>query len=1177
VHNDFDNADTTQLIFWPERVSLVIVSIQRASTKHRWFLCLCLIFLNCMNSAFSQNPTQETAIGFAKSAREYFDKGDYDQALKAALEGDRILQNTSPPDLSLCAMSQYFIAEIYLKKGSPVDAEKYARSSLKTLEVLPEKQPAKFIRALQFLVQSLRAQGKDAEAIKVTTSIALLPSERLSEFSLESMAILSEGAESAVALNDFTLAIRFTRQSIQLQRDALDGSRETDEIKRQRQDILLSDRLRLGTLYYSSHDYDSALNIFAEVVTDSGKAGFDDAKTDAEVWLGCAQVQMGNLQDGITTLASVRMRVKEQSRKTLAVVNLAVAYEKDGKVEQAKKVWTEMLQSAIKAGDFDGEIESLKQYANNLLSMGNIMEAKDCFEYALTALNTWPDQFHEARFYLTFSLAKTYTSLGAAKKAGETLSTAWSLLPQACKQYSPVESNLVVAGLYSIEGNVCSLNLQRTKQLESARKRYAIVLQFASADPEAMAGSLIGLGRAYCNTGEFENALAQLVIARSEIQKQQPVNLDQKIQMLDWLAVAYANLNNSERAIACRTEMLDLAEKKFGKTDPRYFQNLTMLADDLMGTKSFGRASELCVEGQLLFNEHAWRSLAFTRIGEDTGFAGFGLMSDTACTVASSTSNRDVVSNAAYVAMMSKGMQTEIFSAQAASGIRESVAKVNDAIHEFWQKTDSAIGFDDVANAYGAKDEITAKMLAMCYESRVSFGQIQKSIPANAVLVDFVLFHPQEAVGVNQPKPPRYVAYLTFPLAKDSTNIVVERVDLGEAAPINDAVELVCKRMSAGQFAAKDLPAALQKLSQLVYAPLAPHLTNSSHLIVCPDGQLSRLPFEMLPIGNQFLIEEKTISYVTSGREIVRIASPKSSVHSSKSLVMGNPDFNLDLNVAQASQPAGSAGILARSYGDAKQDASQLAGKMPALLSLAATRSLSRSYRGMIFTPLPGSGMEATNVAGLLGPDATLRLGADAREAELKAVVSPRVLHLATHGFYLPDQEFKRTNGLNNSMLDFTARRSLAPPGQDWENPMVRCGIALAGANHALQITNAIAEDGLLTGLEASLLNLQGTELVILSACDSGTGEVKIGEGVMSLRRAFRIAGAESVLASHWPVSDKATSRLMTEFMQRWRAGEPRAQAWREAQLKLLRSKGTKEDFSNPYFWSAFTLTGQWN
>ena len=98
------------------------------------------------------------------------------------------------------------------------------------------------------------------------------------------------------------------------------------------------------------------------------------------------------------------------------------------------------------------------------------------------------------------------------------------------------------------------------------------------------------------------------------------------------------------------------------------------------------------------------------------------------------------------------------------------------------------------------------------------------------------------------------------------------------------------------------------------------------------------------------------------------------------------------------------------------------------------------------------------------------------------------------------------------------------------------------------------------------------TLVTILSACDSGAGEVKIGEGVTSLCLAFRIAGAETVLASHWKVSDKATSLLMTEFMRRWREGESRSNAWREAQLTLLRSK----DFSDPFFWSAFTLSGQW-
>ena len=109
------------------------------------------------------------------------------------------------------------------------------------------------------------------------------------------------------------------------------------------------------------------------------------------------------------------------------------------------------------------------------------------------------------------------------------------------------------------------------------------------------------------------------------------------------------------------------------------------------------------------------------------------------------------------------------------------------------------------------------------------------------------------------------------------------------------------------------------------------------------------------------------------------------------------------------------------------------------------------------------------------------------------------MLQLATHGFYLPDQELRRIKALGVSWIASMGMRGNASlPKEEWENPVVRCGIALAGANHAGQITNALAEDGILTGLEASLLNLQGTELVILSACDSGTGDVKIGEGVRS-------------------------------------------------------------------------------
>ena len=444
-------------------------------------------------------------------------------------------------------------------------------------------------------------------------------------------------------------------------------------------------------------------------------------------------------------------------------------------------------------------------------------------------------------------------------------------------------------------------------------------------------------------------------------------------------------------------------------------------------------------------------------------------------------------------------------------------------------------------------------------ERNLALIDIARNLPPQAALVDFVCYRRYDFAAKTNPwKEQRYAAYLTFPLALESTNVVVERLDLGEAPPINEALQSVYQPLSAGKgYANMNFDAALRHLSEIVYAPLVRHLTNVSHLIICPDGQLSRLPFEMLPVGKRFLVEDKTISYVTSGREVARVAAnqsnPKPPTQAAKSLVMGNPDFDFDLATARrASPPVQVAAVT------------------------AALRSLSGDYRALKFAPLPGAEAEARSVAKLLGSDSALLLGAAAREADLKAVKSPRVLHLATHGFFLSDQEFKQTNSVAwNFAFTRVWPRGPGTPN-DWENPLVRCGIALAGANRTQQGTNAIAEDGLLTALEASLLNLQGTELVVLSACGSGTGEVKIGEGVMSLRRAFRIAGAQTVLASHWSVSDKATTLLMTEFIRRWRAGESRVQAWREAQLSLIRSKGAKEDFSNPFFWSAFTLTGQW-
>lgn len=159
------------------------------------------------------------------------------------------------------------------------------------------------------------------------------------------------------------------------------------------------------------------------------------------------------------------------------------------------------------------------------------------------------------------------------------------------------------------------------------------------------------------------------------------------------------------------------------------------------------------------------------------------------------------------------------------------------------------------------------------------------------------------------------------------------------------------------------------------------------------------------------------------------------------------------------------------------------------------------------------------------------------------------MLHIATHGFFLRDQ----------------AAATPALP----ENPLLRSGLALAGAN---ALRSGPRDDGILTALELAHLDLQGTELVVLSACESGAGEVQTGDGVSGLRRALVLAGARAQLTSLWQIADLPTQELMVDYYQRLLHGVGRSAALRTAQLAIMASR----DRSHPYFWAAFMPIGDW-
>tara|TARA_R110002072_G_scaffold13418_12_gene56289 strand:+ start:48914 stop:52729 length:3816 start_codon:yes stop_codon:yes gene_type:complete len=387
-------------------------------------------------------------------------------------------------------------------------------------------------------------------------------------------------------------------------------------------------------------------------------------------------------------------------------------------------------------------------------------------------------------------------------------------------------------------------------------------------------------------------------------------------------------------------------------------------------------------------------------------------------------------------------------------------------------------------------------------------------------------------------------------ITKRRNKVAFHLVQFSDREAIEKSVALYREFIQDDQVDEDELVEVGIEAYEYVWSPLMDVLGDLAHVYLIPDGLLNIAPFgALMSPDEEYLIQTTDLQILTSGRDLL---PSEYRLARGQYLVMAGPDYDSEDVVSD-------------------EEIQVAAGRRSAALKLGI-RGAGTGLRGLNFAPLPGAAEEGKIIVDRVDGRDTANDNFFGNNAQEKVLVDltapPEVLHVATHGFFLkPDDTLRKR--LLKAQRGMEAQ--VPPPG---DNPLLRAGLAFAGINTNAQFLGEIetTNDGVLTALEVLDLNLSGTRLVVLSACETGLGEIHEGEGVYGLRRSFQEAGVAEVVSSLWEVSDAGTQALMTDFYDRLLAGQPAREALRDTQLDMIDSP----QWGYPYIWSAFMIVGSY-
>ncbi len=933
---------------------------------------------------------------------------------------------------------------------------------------------------------------------------------------------------------------------------------------------------RIGVYYYNKDVYPEAESLYKQALTIREKALSPEHPDVAQSLNNLANIyfiqgKFAEAEPLYKRALAIREKAlgAEHPDVTVSLFNLANLYGHQGKYAEAEPLFKRALAIREKSlgPDHPEVAASLNSLAILYISQGKYAEAEPLFKRALAIREKSLGPSHPGVASSLNNLGGFYNGQGRYAEAEPLYKRALAILEKALGPEHPVlaPSLFNLANLYQEQGKYAEAEPLHIMALAIREKA------LGPEHPE-LAQSLNGLGNLYSKLGKYAEAepLHKRALAIWE-KALGPEHPDVAVSLND-LAGLYSEQGKYAEAEPLFKRALAIDQKALG---PQHASTAEVLESFSQHYRLLDKTNEALEKAQQAFEirKKNFRdgssvmaekdALSYSQFMRNSGNNYFS------CYFDAKALDTSTVRQAADVLLSTKGQVSDEIFARRKSLVAETDSTTL-ALAETWRFTafqlsnfnnqgpgeESPEFFKGKLDSLSKlKNELEADLARKSASFRksldyqnVSTERVAALLSERSVLVEYLKY------DYRQLKPDSVIPrYLVLILDKKESPALL---DLGKASIIEPLVAKyrqhiteVAEKGYISRSNTEEYKKAAGDLYNLIWKPVEKYVTGKGLVFIAPDGGLNLVSFAgLVDEKGSYLVEKYPLHYLSSGRDLIRLQDK--GIPSERLLALGDPDYN--------ASPSARLGRLAGKSRDSSFLSNAYASRN--------VRSGCERLRDTKVQRLPGTKKEVERIAQLWKQKADVYFGAQASEESFKAhAAGHQVLHLATHGYFLQGEcepgSANRGLGRQESYVG--------------ENPLLLSGLLLAGANlHGQGADSAGAEDGILTAEEVATMNLEGTKLVVLSACETGLGEVKQGEGVYGLRRAFQMAGARTVISALWKVPDEITAETMGELYSSNNKSLP--ERMRQLQLSAIKKLRQQGDPDHPYSWGAFIALGDW-